>query len=168
MVKRRKNPLEAPASVPIEIKRSRWRAKANFWLAAAQLQAERCRSKDATAQSQIADLNFFIVACQRLRGVANSMKKFPKVAEALAAFDERWSKLKALRDVQEHSYSHHDPDHGFFGVTYFGEFVANLLPGGKVEYLVDTRWDMLDHLAELHRVIVAVIEEDERKSESSN
>jgi hypothetical protein len=103
------------------------------------------------------DLNFFVVACQRLRNVAIAMKReLPESAEALAAFDQRWPQLANLRHIQEHiAYPEQDPDSGFFGVTYFGEFIVNLKPDGKVEYLVDTRWT--EALTDFHSALIRML-----------
>ena len=76
-----------------------------------------------------------------MRNLAAAMKsEYPDAVDALAAFDRRWPQLENLRDVQEHILNPNiDLERGLFGVTYFGEFIANLQPGGKVEYLIDTR-----------------------------
>jgi hypothetical protein len=100
---RKKNQLEAKNSVGLEAKRKLWRGLTDFWFAAANLQSERCRSAASSDKSRIIDLNFYIVACERLRNLAKKMRfDYPESIRALEAFDLRWPQLENLRDIQEH------------------------------------------------------------------
>ena len=163
---RKKNPLESHKSLPLDLRGKRWRGLANFWFAAATLQSDRCRAQTSAPESRIVDLNFYVVACQRLRNLAIIMKaEYPEIAVALETFDRRWPQLQNLRDVQEHLLDpNSDLDRGLFGVAYFGEFVANLKPGGTVEYLIDTR-EHENALARLYDEIVTVLNDKESGTE---
>ena len=165
--RRYKNPLEASTALPLDVRRQYWRSLADFWFSAASLQAKRCSDDSSTGELRMMDLNFFVVACQRLRNIAIAMKRdLPESAEALAVFDQRWPQLANLRHIQEHiAYPQRDPEHGLFGVTYFGEFIANLKPNGEVEYLIDTRWD--EALKELHGALIRMLGESKGGTEQS-
>jgi hypothetical protein len=165
--RRYKNPLEASTALPMDVRRQYWRSLADFWFSAASLEAKRCKDGSSTGESRMIDLNFFVVACQRLRNVATAIKRdLPQSAVALAAFDQRWPQLANLRHIQEHiAYPQRDPEHGLFGVTYFGEFIANLKPNGKVEYLIDTRWD--EALKEFHAALIKMLGESQGGAEQA-
>ncbi len=164
---RHKNPLQASTDLAPDVRRQYWRGLADFWFSAASLEAKRCGDDSSTGESRMIDLNFFVVACQRLRNVAVAMKReLPESAEALAAFDHRWPQLANLRHIQEHiSYPERDPERGLFGVTYFGEFIANLKPEGEVEYLIDTRWN--EALTAFHGALIRMLEESKGGAEQA-
>jgi hypothetical protein len=53
-----------------------------------------------------------------------------------------------------------------YGIAYFGEFVANLKPGGTVEYLIDTR-EHENALMVLHGELVRILSEAEAGAEQA-
>jgi hypothetical protein len=84
------------------------------------------------------DLNFYVVALQRLREVARMARDrlhLQPAAQALELFDKKWPRFRELRNLEEHVLgpSLNAPE----GIYYFGRFVADLQPDGKVEYIVD-------------------------------
>ena len=64
----------------------------------------------------------------------------PKVAEILETLDSAIPGLKSFRDQMTHAVDDVNLEH-----TQFGGFVAELLPGGKVRYVLDSRYE--DHEA---------------------
>ena len=113
-----------------------YRHAARFWLQASELQAGRCLSSSVSDSSR-ADLNFYVVAVQRIREVARMSATRGQVlgaASALAAFDDEWPRFKELRNLEEHITgpgSEQPP----FGIWYFGDAVADLGPSGSVQFV---------------------------------
>lgn len=115
-----------------------YRHAARFWLKASELQKARCLSPAQGSESTRADLNFYIVAVQRIREVARMAANRGRVSAArsvLGVFDAEWPRFKILRDLEEHSTgpSFSEPP---YGIWYFSDAVADLGPGGSVEFIV--------------------------------
>jgi hypothetical protein len=164
MGKRKKNPLVAPPGLVDSELRRRLDAAAELWLGAALLSAQRCQSPESTPESRTIDLNFFVVAANRIRNIASATAQrlhSAGASEALAAFDRRWPNLQNLRQVEEHILDPNPGPPGSAGISYFGEFTAFLWPSGTVEYLVDVR-DTPETLRQLVRGI-----QDELRTEQA-
>lgn len=145
-----------------------YREAADFWLQAVHLQKGRLLPEGEDSDEARADLNFFVVAIQRLREVARQMDKRLKIEgakEALEKFDGRWPRLKDLRNHEEHVLGPTQSTASLPGVYYFGPFVADLGPGGTVEYLVDARY-MDSDVGELYESIHALLVLAEQKASS--
>lgn len=113
-----------------------YRGAAEFWYSAIRLQQQRCLQRNADPVARRADFSFFIVAVQRLREVARMLRnraRLDAASTALFEFDGAWPRLKELRDSEEHILGpgRRPP----LGIWYFGEFAADLKPGGNVEYV---------------------------------
>lgn len=116
-----------------------YRAAADFWYEVVGIQQTRCLGESSSSTEARADLNFYVVAVQRLREVAHMAHKRLDIEDArelLREFDERWPRFRELRNEEEHILgpSGHVPA----GIWYFGDLVADLQPGG-VEYIVSVR-----------------------------
>jgi len=167
MGKRKKNPLVAPSGLADSELRRRLDASAEFWLGAALLTAQRCQSLESTPESRTIDLNFFVVAANRIRNVASAAAQRLQSAgasEALAAFDRRWPNLQNLRQVEEHVLDPNPGPPGSMGINYFGDFTAFLGPSGRVEYLVDVR-DTPESLRQLVRDIQDALHDGVKRTE---
>jgi hypothetical protein len=115
-----------------------YRNAARFWLKACELQRTRCLATQNDADVARADLNFYVVAVQRIREVARMAADRGKVSgaqAALNAFDSRWPRFQTLRNVEEH-ITGPSKSQASYGVWYFSHAVADLGPGGSVEFLV--------------------------------
>lgn len=55
-------------------------------------------------------------------------------ASALTAFDDEWPRFQSLRNLEEHILGP-GSDQPPYGIWYFGDAVADLGPGGSVEFL---------------------------------
>jgi hypothetical protein len=117
-----------------------YRAAADFWYEAVGLQQSRCLEESGTSIEGRADLNFYVVAVQRLCEVAHMAHKrlgIEGARQLLTEFDERWPRFRELRNQEEHILG---PSGGYpSGIWYFGDVVADLQPGGGVEYIVSVR-----------------------------
>jgi hypothetical protein len=95
--------------------------------------------QSATSVQARADLNFYVVAVQRLREVAYMARKRPGIEGAgqlLQEFDERWPRFRELGNDKEHVLS---PSSGYpTGIWYFGDVEADL-KSGAVDYIVSVR-----------------------------
>jgi hypothetical protein len=104
-----------------------------------------------------ADLNFYVVAVQRLREVARMTREKLQIqaaADALDLFDQRWPRLKELRNLEEHVIgpTMNQPA----GIWYFQEFVADLQNGGKVNYIVHVI-DMEPDVEQLYHALCGLL-----------
>ena|SRR5687767_10576501 len=114
-----------------------YRRAARFWLNASELQRTRCLATPNDADVSRADLNFYVVSVQRIREVARMVADRGKVSgaqAALDAFDSRWPRFQTLRNVEEH-ITGPSKSQASYGVWYFSHAVADLGPGGSVDYL---------------------------------
>ncbi len=137
-----------------------YRAAADFWLEAIRLQQTRCLQASKSSQAR-ADVNFYLVAVQRLREVARMARDRLKIEEARQALDKldrQWPRLKELRDSEEHILG--PALDAPAGINYFDEFVADLQPGGGVEYLAHAR-HMGTAINELHAALHKSLDADE-------
>jgi hypothetical protein len=115
-----------------------YRNAARFWLKACEFQRTRCLATQNDTDVARADLNFYVVAVQRIREVARIAADRGKVSgaqAALNAFDSRWPRFQTLRNVEEH-ITGPSKSQAPYGVWYFSHAVADLGPGGSVEFLV--------------------------------
>jgi hypothetical protein len=104
-----------------------YRGAAEFWRAAIRLQQQRCLTDQKESVAVRADLNFYVVAVQRLREVARMAREKLQIqaaADALDQFDQKWSRFKELRNVEEHVLgpTMNQPE----GIWYFQKFAADL------------------------------------------
>lgn len=115
-----------------------YRAAADFWLGAIRIQEDRCVRNGKTSFQERVDMNFYVVAVQRLREVARQVRDRLQIEEARQALDEfdgRWPRLKELRNSEEH-VTGPSLDAPPTGIWYFGNSVADLRAGGSVEYII--------------------------------
>ena len=118
-----------------------FRAASDFWLEVTRIQKTRCLQESGSPTESRADLNFYVVAVQRLREVARKVDRQLKIQEAgqaLDEFDKQWPRFKKLRDLEEHV---NGPDlNAPAGIHYLGNSVADLQGGGRVEYIVHVEY----------------------------
>ena len=108
-----------------------------FWLGASELQLSRCLAPSCGSDAARADINFYVVAVQRVREVARLCKDKAGLDDAavlLQEFDKQWPRFKELRHQQEHIKDLSDEPP--YGIWYFKDVVAELGIGGDVNYLV--------------------------------
>ncbi len=137
-----------------------YRAAADFWLYAVRIQEDRCLQSGRTSTQQRVDMNFYVVAAQRLREVARQTHKrlhIEETGQALDEFDRRWPRLKELRNSEEHvtGPSLDAPA----GVWYFNNSVVDL-QGGNVEYIIRVE-DARLAINKLHEALRASLAEAE-------
>ena len=109
-----------------------------FWLKASELQRTRCLQTSLDSAAPRADLNFYVVAVQRICEVARQAADRAKVSDAAIAlnvFDAAWPRFKTLRNNEEH-ITGPSKDQPPYGIYYFTDVVADLGPGGSVEFIV--------------------------------
>ena len=109
-------------------------AAADFWFRATELQRDRCLCRSDTFR---ADMNFYVVAVQRLREVARMARDRGEVMgakTALESFDSEWPRIAEVRNLEEHALG--PRGHVPFGIWYFPHAIADLQAGGKVEDIV--------------------------------
>ena len=121
------------------------RSVAEHWYQATLLQQARCMELMFDSVRRRIDLNFYVVAIERLREVAhqaNRRLRIAAAADAVAQFDKAWPRFKELRNLEEH---HRGPSGDYpAGIWYFSDSVIDGSPHGGVEYLVaidDTQRD---------------------------
>src|SRR5688572_18800812 len=76
-----------------------YQAAAYFWLKASELQKSRCLAGSTDSDVARADMNFYVVAVQRLREVARQAAARAGVRgaqTALKAFDTEWPRIKGV------------------------------------------------------------------------
>lgn len=134
-----------------------YRGAADFWRAAIRLQQQRCLTNQKDPDVARADLNFYVVAVQRLREVARMTRdklQIQLAGDALAQFDARWPRFRELRNDEEHVLgpSVNPPA----GIWYFQAFVADLQDGGKVEYMIHVM-DMEADIEELYQALCQIL-----------
>lgn len=134
-----------------------YRAAAEFWYSAIDVQRRRCLLRDVDPAIRRTDLSFFIVAVQRLREIARMLLDRAHVSAAgtaLLEFDREWPRLKELRNKEEHILGPGvSPPNG---IWYFGEFAADLKTGGHVEYVVHAE-RMMPAITRLYQQICALL-----------
>ncbi len=111
---------------------------AQFWLKASELQRTRCLEGTGDSDIARADINFYVVAVQRIREVARMAADRSRVSgarEALVDFDTVWPRFEELRNLEEHitGPSSKEPPHS---IWYFRDLVAEWEPGLAVSYLI--------------------------------
>jgi hypothetical protein len=110
---------------------------AEFWRKAAAIQSDRCLQNGSDPALARVDLNFYVVAVQRLRGVAEQARDRLGLADVrrfLDEFDKRWPRFIELRNLEEHTTG---PTGGNpLGIWYFRGVVADCQPQGRAESLV--------------------------------
>lgn len=158
MTRKSSNPLAGPQK-PARLKVTLPKL-ADLWMKAAEKQAERVGSASAT--ETLIEMELFVVCAQRLREVARMAAEkltLPAVRTALDNFDSCWPHLKNLRDLQEHMLvPRANFSRGDLGLTFFGDLIADLRPGGAAVYIVRPA-DTIRDLEELHRRVIAGIAE---------
>ena len=80
-----------------------YRAAADFWFEAVRIQEDRCLLGGNTSVQERVDMNFYVVAIQRLREVARQVRdrlQIQEAGKALEEFDRRWPRLKELRNSE--------------------------------------------------------------------
>jgi hypothetical protein len=115
-----------------------YRHAARFWLKASELQRSRCLAPSPDSEIARADLNFYVVAVQRIREVARMSADRGQVVEAgqaLEMFDKEWPRFKGLRNLEEH-ITGPGTDQAPYGIWHFADLVAELASSGSVEYVV--------------------------------
>ena len=137
-----------------------YRAAADYWYEVVGLQHSRCLKQSATSVQARADLNFYVVAVQRLREVAYMARKRPGIEGAgqlLQEFDERWPRFRELGNDKEHVLS---PSSGYpTGIWYFGDVEADL-KSGAVDYIVSVR-DMEPWVKKLYESLCDLLNEED-------
>lgn len=137
----------------------------DFWYRASKMQQSRCLASDGADWRQLrADIAFYVVCVQRIREVARMAADRGRVGEAreaLQRFDTAWPRFTELRNQDEHITLGQAPT-AHLGITYFPSSVCDLLPGGKVDYLVHLRGTQedVDILVDTLRVNLPAIHED--------
>ena len=133
---------------PEHRRRQYYLAAATFWLGAVRLQRDRCtvpRGKaliGPEADAHRVDMDFFVVAVNRLRAVAcQARDRLPDsgaIREAIERFDQRWPDLLGARNYSEHILG---PGGSIPGgnVWYFTDSIVGPGPRGEPRYVVDIR-----------------------------
>lgn len=139
-------------SVPRPDRIKYYQGAADFWLEAIRIQEGRCLQEGKTSVEERVDIDFYVVAVQRLREVARMVRERLQIKEAgqaLNEFDKRWPRLKDLRDSEEHvtGPSLDAPA----GIWYFGNSVADL-QAGSVEYIIRVE-DAKPSINKLHQTL---------------
>lgn len=106
------------------------------------------RQRMSEAQVVTFDLDFYAFSAWQLREACRQAKNcMPQIAEVrsmvsplLDQLDAAVPGLKSFRDEMTHATDDVNADH-----AQFGEFVTQLLPGGEVRYILDSRFE--DHEA---------------------
>lgn len=118
-----------------------YQGASRFWLESAELQANRCLNPLPNSQTARADINFFVVAVERIREVARLSADRAGLSGARAAlerFDAAWPRFRELRNLEEHSLGP-GAEEAPYGIWYFSDQVTELGPGGSVRSLVRVR-----------------------------
>lgn len=112
----------------------------DFWLEASRIQQQRCLEASPTDTHARADICFYVVAVQRIREAARmTADRAGLIAarEALGEFDALWPQFADLRNDDEHIRGPW-PD-APNTTMYFPHAVAELLPAGRVKFLVHVK-----------------------------
>ena len=107
------------------------------------------------------DLDFYAFAAWQLREAGRQAKNRmpgapevkPKVAALLEQLDAAVPGLQSFRDEMTHAVDDVNPNH-----AQFGSFVAELLPGGEVKYVLDSRYEDHEALEDFFAGLVAVLQ----------
>lgn len=114
------------------------------------------------------DFTFYVVAVTRLQEVAWQLHKrleVPGMKEAAQALNDRWPRLRELRNSEEHMKGMPSGEYPF-GLWYFGDQAADLRPGGRVEYVLDV--ESAEHdVDKLHGSIIEAIDEALRQMDQA-
>lgn len=119
------------------------------------LRAQRARLQ--VEQPAVYDLDYYAHSAYLLRETcrqAINRLGLMELKPALERFDDLVPNLKTYRDPMVHAVDDR-LDHW----AWFGSFAGRLLPGGDVEYLIDSRHDH-DALERLFRDLIVVLEPD--------
>ena len=141
-----------PGIVMGQLKRLKYyQGATRFWLQASELQRSRCLAPSSDSAAARADMNFYVVAVQRLRELARlcaDRANLPNARALLTQFDNQWPRFRELRDKEEHSTGP-GADEAPYGIWYFSDVVAELGRGGSVSFLVrvDDTQESARHLA---------------------
>lgn len=105
------------------------------------------------------DLDFYAHAAWQLREAGRQAHRrlqalgiTQDLANLLAALDADFPHLVLYRDKMTHALDDTLPD-----LAWFKEFAVNLLPGGRVEYVIDSR-DAANHTDALERFFAGLID----------
>jgi hypothetical protein len=127
---------------PERRRRLYYRGAADHWRGVIDLQVERLREqrkRPAQGVETRADMDFYVVAVQRLRNVAKMARdRLPdsdSIRKAMERFDERWPLFRAVRDYAEHITGPGSTVPG--GAWYFSDAVMAAGRRGAATYLVD-------------------------------
>ena len=123
----------------------------------ARVQRERMLAADVVTF----DLDFYAFAAWQLRESGRQAQNrmsgvsevHPKIEQLLAQLDAAIPDLKSFRDEMTHAVDDVNGHH-----AQFGAFVAQLLPGGKVRYILDSRYENHEALEDFFAGLVAVLE----------
>ncbi len=111
---------------------------AEFWREAVGVQSERCIGSTSDPTLARVDLNFYVVAVQRLVEVATRARdqlRLAGVRPLLKDFDARWPYFRELRNSDEHIKG---PKGRYpSGIWYFKGKAADCKLGGSSETLVN-------------------------------
>lgn len=107
------------------------------------------------------DLDFYAFAAWQLREAGRQAQKrmtpMPEVrqnvAQLLEQLDRAIPGLQTFRDEMTHAIDDVNVDH-----AQLGEFVARLLPGGDVQYVLDPRFEDHEALEDFFAGLVAVLQ----------
>ncbi len=102
------------------------------------------------------DLDFYAFAAWQLREAgrqAQNRLRLDAVSALLDALDSEIPRLREYRNAMTHSL-----DDGLKNAAWFGQFVVELLPGGGVEYILDTRDRQHDALERFFDGLIEVLE----------
>lgn len=107
------------------------------------------------------DLDFYAFAAWQLREAGrqakNRMAQIPEVRSMVSALldqlDAAVPGLKTFRDEMTHAIDDVNADH-----AQFGDFVAQLLPGGDVRYILDSRFEDHEALEDFFAGLIAILE----------
>lgn len=106
------------------------------------------------------DLDFYAFSAWQLREAGRQAKNRmdgvpeirPKVAELLESLDLSIPGLKSFRDQMTHAVDDVNSNH-----AQFGGFVAELLPGGDVRYVLDSRHEDHEALEDFFASLVSLL-----------
>lgn len=106
------------------------------------------------------DLDFYAFSAWQLREAGrqgqNRMNPIPevraKIADLLEQLDAAIPGLQSFRDEMTHAVDDVNANH-----AQFGGFIAELLPGGTVRYILDSRYEDHEALENFFAGLVAVL-----------
>jgi hypothetical protein len=160
---RRLNPLEDKNKTPEELRRY-FAASAGFWMEAVLLQEKRCESRHGEEEPRgyAIDLSFYIVALCTLCEIAGHASGRPlnleSIVPPLKSLYRRWPNLRDVRHVLVHALPvMSDATSGHYGPSFAPGQMLNLLPGGRVSYLIDVR-EAKPMVRELYNALTQALE----------